>query len=298
MTSTPNAPTDASSYARQKRQYGSKQRFISQKRARASSTLTHAAAFNTIANSLSEHTPSSSSVSLPSPAPSSSRSLINIAFSAATDGFRVNTLLIIVGAGDACPSLVALPKLSSSFAAGDDPRGASSARIVPTLASSSNDTSPGSSPSSAIVVVVVVVPIVVRAVPRPASRVRGFDAPRRFVQVLARSGSRPRAFARALDGRRASARRRVAASARRRVGASPSRRGVVAARRCADASTRARASTSGRLARSRREERDAGRGFVVTRRARRGTGFRGDGLDVARARDDATRVDAARRGAR
>tara|TARA_B110000003_G_scaffold221354_1_gene221342 strand:- start:4310 stop:5134 length:825 start_codon:yes stop_codon:yes gene_type:complete len=254
MTSTPNAPTDASSYARQKRQYGSKQRFISQKRARASSTLTHAAAFNTIANSLSEHTPSSSSVSLPSPAPSSSRSLINIAFSAATDGFRVNTLLIIVGAGDACPSLVALPKLSSSFAAGDDPRGASSARIVPTLASSSNDTSPGSSPSSAIVVVVVVVPIVVRAVPRPASRVRGFDAPRRFVQVLARSGSRPRAFA--------------------------------------------RASTSGRLARSRREERDAGRGFVVTRRARRGTGFRGDGLDVARARDDATRVDAARRGAR
>jgi hypothetical protein len=260
MTSTPNAPTDASSYARQKRQYGSKQRFISQKRARASSTLTHAAAFNTIANSLSEHTPSSSSVSLPSPAPSSSRSLINIAFSAATDGFRVNTLLIIVGAGDACPSLVALPKLSSSFAAGDDPRGASSARIVPTLASSSNDTSPGSSPSSAIVVVVVVVPIVVRAVPRPASRVRGFDAPRRFVQVLARSGSRPRAFARAR--------------------------------------TRARASTSGRLARSRREERDAGRGFVVTQRARRGTGFRGDGLDVARARDDATRVDAARRGAR
>ena len=226
------------------------------KSARASSTLTHAAAFNTIANSLSEHTPSSSSVSLPSPAPSSSRSLINIAFSAATDGFRVNTLLIIVGAGDACPSLVALPKLSSSFAAGDDPRGASSARIVPTLASSSNDTSPGSSPSSAIVVVVVVVPIVVRAVPRPASRVRGFDAPRRFVQGLARSGSRPRAFARALDGRRA--------SARRRVGASPSRRGVVAARRCADASTRARASTSGRLARSRRDERDAGRGFVVT----------------------------------
>jgi hypothetical protein len=275
MTSTPNAPTDASSYARQKRQYGSKQRFISQKRARASSTLTHAAAFNTIANSLSEHTPSSSSVSLPSPAPSSSRSLINIAFSAATDGFRVNTLLIIVGAGDACPSLVALPKLSSSFAAGDDPRGASSARIVPTLASSSNDTSPGSSPSSAIVVVVVVVPIVVRAVPRPASRVRGFDAPRRFVQVLARSGSRPRAFARALDGRRASARRR-------RVD-SPVR----------DAKSATRDGVSWR-----REERDAGRGFVVTRRARRGTGFRGDGLDVARARDDATRVDAARRGAR
>jgi hypothetical protein len=267
MTSTPNAPTDASSYARQKRQYGSKQRFISQKRARASSTLTHAAAFNTIANSLSEHTPSSSSVSLPSPAPSSSRSLINIAFSAATDGFRVNTLLIIVGAGDACPSLVALPKLSSSFAAGDDPRGASSARIVPTLASSSNDTSPGSSPSSAIVVVVVVVPIVVRAVPRPASRVRGFDAPRRFVQVLARSGSRPRAFARA----------------RRRRVDSPVR----------DAKSATRDGVSWR-----REERDAGRGFVVTRRARRGTGFRGDGLDVARARDDATRVDAARRGAR
>jgi hypothetical protein len=238
MTSTPNAPTDASSYARQKRQYGSKQRFISQKRARASSTLTHAAAFNTIANSLSEHTPSSSSVSLPSPAPSSSRSLINIAFSAATDGFRVNTLLIIVGAGDACPSLVALPKLSSSFAAGDDPRGASSARIVPTLASSSNDTSPGSSPSSAIVVVVVVVPIVVRAVPRPASRVRGFDAPRRFVQVLARSGSRPRAFARALDGRRASApsaRRRVAVETRRRRDAASSPRAGAPVRRRVDA---------------------------------------------------------------
>jgi hypothetical protein len=267
MTSTPNAPTDASSYARQKRQYGSKQRFISQKRARASSTLTHAAAFNTIANSLSEHTPSSSSVSLPSPAPSSSRSLINIAFSAATDGFRVNTLLIIVGAGDACPSLVALPKLSSSFAAGDDPRGASSARIVPTLASSSNDTSPGSSPSSAIVVVVVVVPIVVRAVPRPASRVRGFDAPRRFVQVLARSGSRPRAFARALDGRRASARRRVGASARRRVAVETRRRRRAPVRRRADARARVDVGST--------------RPFA-TRRARRGTGFRGDATRATR----------------
>jgi len=262
MTSTPNAPTDASSYARQKRQYGSKQRFISQKRARASSTLTHAAAFNTIANSLSEHTPSSSSVSLPSPAPSSSRSLINIAFSAATDGFRVNTLLIIVGAGDACPSLVALPKLSSSHAAGDDPRGASSARIVPTLASSSNDTSPGSSPSSAIVVVVVVVPIVVRAVPRPASRVRGFDAPRRFVQVLARSGARPRARSRA----RARA-RRVGASARRRVAVETRRRRRAPVRRRVDARARVDVGST--------------RPFA-TRRARRGTGFRGDATRATR----------------